>query len=527
MVLIGLTLMTFIGFSQNQKTHTNFLTLFSQEKNTQMPKLNNKFSSHQIKSNATKQLFHLKEANGLKQRLDSVVAPGSDKDEYTYDVRGNVLSNTYFEWDGDQWINFWKDDYAYDEKGNLTKYVSSEWDGNKWVNSWKEEYAFDEKGNLTQYVNSEWDGNKWVNSWKFESDYDDQNNLNEKIDFYGDGNDWIYNLKNKNEYDSNGNNILNSNYYWDGFQWVNYWRNELAYDENGNDTLFIGYIGDGDTWVTSGKAELSYDLFQNLSLYENYTFMDSVFVKIAFMESFYNENENHNIKETKYYNFGNDQWELFQRDEYNYDANWNLIQKDIFSFSENQWINVEKEESVYDEYGNRIEYTYSTIYNDNEQLLPEWKEEYTYDNNFTFEDLILPFTPYDLESASQEGSNIILMFKHKLTHLIFYESYGNDLAITGDYTIYYSEHNTTGINNYNSASNVNVFPNPATNQVSFNIDASINQFTLEFYDLQGKLVMSKIGENNTPVSIEILNKGLYFYRLTENQNLYTGKFMVK
>jgi hypothetical protein len=78
-----------------------------------------------------------------------------------------------------------------------------------------------------------------------------------------------------------------------------------------------------------------------------------------------------------------------------------------------------------------------------------------------------------------------------------------------------------------SAYNVNVFPNPATNQITFKIDASVGQFIVEFYDIQGKLVLSQLSYNNSPVSIESLDEGLYFYRLSDNLNFYTGKIMVK
>ena len=109
----------------------------------------------------------------------------------------------------------------------------------------------------------------------------------------------------------------------------------------------------------------------------------------------------------------------------------------------------------------------------------------------------------------------------------YYEGNGDGWIIAGDFFIYYSEQNITSVKDLNAANNGYVYPNPATNQVSFNIDALADQFTVEFYNIQGKLVMSKISENNRPVSIESLNKGLYFYRLSENQNLFTGKIMVK
>jgi hypothetical protein len=195
-----------------------------------------------------------------------------------------------------------------------------------------------------------------------------------------------------------------------------------------------------------------------------------------------------------------------------------------------------REESAYDGYGNRTNYVFLSIDGESEDftLLPMLRQVNVYDNSFSFEDLILPFTSSDFEDDNEneyEGEagqfDLNQMFNHKLTHLTNYEHDGDNWVSVGDYILYYSEQTITGVNDLNLVKNVNVYPNPATNQVTFNIDAAVGPLNVELYDLQGKLVLSRLVSNNNPVSIESLNSGLYFYRLSENQNFYTGKIMVK
>jgi hypothetical protein len=221
--------------------------------------------------------------------------------------------------------------------------------------------------------------------------------------------------------------------------------------------------------------------------------------------------------------------------EYEYDANGNITLSNLIYIDEGESFNFSKEEMVYDDFGNRTLYSYFEMDFENEELplIPKLREEYEYDNSYTFNDLILPFNSDDFESDLEFDveavlqMDINLIFKHKLTHLTYYDGDGDGWMMAEDYNVCYSEQNFTGVDDRNMADNVNVYPNPATNHVTFNIDASDGQFTVEFYDIHGKLVMNKTSENNSPVSIQSLNKGLYFYRISGNQNFYTGKFMVK
>ena len=87
---------------------------------------------------------------------------------------------------------------------------------------------------------------------------------------------------------------------------------------------------------------------------------------------------------------------------------------------------------------------------------------------------------------------------------------------------------TLGVNEMAAASNINVFPNPAQNVISFNIDPSKASLIL-VYDITGRLI------NSSPVTADkvILNtssfaNGMYTYALIGNDKgiLNRGKFSV-
>lgn len=462
------------------------------------PGINNNLLNFHNQNNSGKRLAYLKEANTLKQRLDSVVATGFDKDEFVYDASGNVLLDTYFEWNG-QWVNSWKEQYAYDSNGNRIQKIEYEWDGSKWMNLHKYESMYDAGNNQIQNAEYNWLGGQWTNLSKEEISYDSFGNQTQSVNYIGTGSPdglWVENRKNEYLFDTDGNLTQDIEYMWDGMLWNKTMKTEFDFEPNGK--MVLNTIDEWleNDWVKSGKFEPVY-------------------------------NENGLISQSLGYSWDVDlnQWINESKFEYAYDANQNLILFDIY-YSD---FNFMKMESVFDDFGNRTLYSIYLLDFETFELSPEWKEEYVFDNNFSFEDLILPFSSVDFES-NVEGSpvqNISEMFKHKVVHLTNYNGDAGSWMMQGDYSLYYSEQNITAVKDLNATKNVKVYPNPATNKISFNMGKYSNKFTVEFYDIQGKIVMSQLSESNRPVSIESLNKGLYFYRVSDNLNSYTGKFMVK
>lgn len=506
-ILISTAFLAVSVIGQNSKNHSGFFSKISKQKELSVPGISDKFLKFQVQNKLYKQFSQLKEADALKQRLDSLVDEGSDKEEYLYDTSGNLILDIYFDWDG-MWVKSGKDEYSYDSNGNQTQDISSDWYGTEWVNSWKTDNSYDSNNNRVKVVHSSWDEGSWINSYKQESFYDGDNYLTQNISYqwsYSPDNIWIESGKNEFVYDLNGNQTQNISYIFNNGDWEKISKIESVFEANEKNTKTFVYDWDGENWINSEKYETVYSA-------------------------------NENIIEYVYSAWNGVEWEEAAKFEYHYDSNGNRTLSDLIYFFEGQQIIFMREESAYDGYGNRTYYVFLSIDGESEDftLLPMWKQENVYDNSFSFEDLILPFKASDFEDDYEndfEGEvgqfDLNLLFKHKLTNIINYEHDGNNWQSVGDYKVYYSEQNITDVKDLNLAGSVNVYPNPATNNVTFNIDGLAGNLTVELYDIQGKLVLSKASDNNTPVSIENLKKGLYFYRLSDKSNFYTGKFMVK
>ena len=117
-------------------------------------------------------------------------------------------------------------------------------------------------------------------------------------------------------------------------------------------------------------------------------------------------------------------------------------------------------------------------------------------------------------------------------------SFDPAIAGVGNFTVAY---NYTDINNCsNSASQtvsvslctgidevantfVSIYPNPANDELSINLDEALNNSTIELYDSMGKLIINeKITAENTKLKIGYLPNGIYSVRVFSN-----GKQFVK
>jgi hypothetical protein len=63
--------------------------------------------------------------------------------------------------------------------------------------------------------------------------------------------------------------------------------------------------------------------------------------------------------------------------------------------------------------------------------------------------------------------------------------------------------------------------------VSFDADIPLSNATLQIFELQGRKIMTGIVENNVPVSVNHLAKGMYLYRISRDGTDYKGKFVIE
>ena len=91
----------------------------------------------------------------------------------------------------------------------------------------------------------------------------------------------------------------------------------------------------------------------------------------------------------------------------------------------------------------------------------------------------------------------------------------------------------TEINTLNTGFGVALSPNPANNEVNFTIKLQNSaNILIEIFNIEGKMIevvanqKLTIGTNKINHTVDHLNSGMYFYRVTEGQSSFTNKFTI-
>ncbi|MDP3916232.1 MAG: T9SS type A sorting domain-containing protein [Bacteroidota bacterium] len=435
-------------------------------------------SPFQRKMSFQKQANSLKSAQAIKQRLDSYTSQEWDeftnqwvideKVEFTYDDKWNVTLERYSEWNGasSQWILDSKYESTYDAKGNMTQQIEYNLNEiNQFLADEKSIYSYDANGNLTQHLDYRWNGNTntFVIDSKNDYAYDANGNLIQEINSSLDETTNKLVGKDKYEYKYNDNGKMSQSFssYWNQTtnQWIQNNKTEYTYDSKGNNTIVLGTSLNGlDQWYDSSKSEYTYD----------------------------------------------DKGQLTQQI---YSSKWT-----------GSWIEGDKNTYLYDDFGNIAQQI--SYYNRDGQT-NQWtdinKSENTYDNRYSFNDLILPW-------GDDEYFNNF--FRHMITEMRGYEwnIYTKQWILNFKAAIVYSPINVTSVNQLDTELS-RVYPNPVSEFVSFNLPDSYSQFTFELFDLQGRKLISKAIGSNEKVNMEGFQSGLYLYKLNVDGMVQSGKLV--
>jgi hypothetical protein len=321
--------------------------------------------------------------------------------------------------------------------------------------------------------------------------------------------------KNVYKYDTKGNRIQETDYYFSKSlnSLVGDVKYESTYNEVGQlltDTTF-SWNTSTNKWELTGKNETLYDNGKK-SVMINYYLSSGI-------------------------------WQNSRKIMYEYDTNGNIVLETGYSWSSGIWNNVYKTQYVYDanEIMTEMIYYYSDFSNN---WVMKSKEAYTNDGfnissglDYSWNSGKQSWTQYrkfecffDLNTLTSNvfSNELIDRFgKNKITSAKLYNYDGTNWVYNGLATMYYSTHdNLTGTKTV-ADDVLKVYPNPASDYITFNVDKMAGQFTVQLIDLQGKIVLNQLTSNDNMVSIDKLPKGLYLYKVTANSKVYNGKIIVK
>jgi len=384
----------------------------------------------------------------------------------------------------------------------LYYYIEMGWNNetSQWENSYKSEYTYDTNGNSTTKINSEWNNkaNQWGNNYKSECTYD-----------------------------ANGNMTALRSSIWNSEtrQWGNNYKTEYSYDADGNCTVEIGSFWNSDSsqWKDTEKYENTYNTNGNLTLRihshrKSYT---SQLENASKTQYTYDTNGNLTTKIYYLWNSESSQWENTEKYEYSYDANGNRTVKmyyGLWNSITNQWINPEKYEYTYDACGNPTVEMYSYWSNIKSQWIKNYKYEYTYDLKYNIGDIILPnfYVFYHRNSIVDKPIDFVGYY---------YCSVDSSWVKSKKGTYYYSPGTATSVSNI-SSTDYTVYPNPTSEYVIFDISEPSKISKVDIFTVQGKKILTQSLINKT-VDVSAFSKGIYFYQLSINGKVSSGKIVKK
>ena len=225
---------------------------------------------------------------------------------------------------------------------------------------------------------------------------------------------------------------------------------------------------------------------------------------------------------------------MLKRYNKDYSGNWNLSHKlinhytynetgsktaktnyDISYSSDSTTISyAQKNEFTYDNYGNMLTMTESDYKSDTRDYTIQGKYEFGYDISKNLSEVSM-------------GNLTGLECNNKLTDYKYYTYTDSKYVLAGTIKFYYSNRTIETGNAQIANQSFWISPNPVTEYVKFNVPGSEGHLSVVIINLQGKTVLEKQVENNAPLNINYLNKGLYLYKVTDNTTTYNGKIILK
>ena len=176
-----------------------------------------------------------------------------------------------------------------------------------------------------------------------------------------------------------------------------------------------------------------------------------------------------------------------------------------------------KSDYTYDGNGNPTLASYSSWDENSSQWTNSSKSDYNYDLSYNISDLILPDTWTFMQNYPGNITNM-------LEDINSFSFIDNAWISTQEVTYYYSEVNV-GINETFNIETV-VYPNPSSDYMLFKTDDTNKLLSIELFDIHGNMVLSITDYAGEEISVMHINKGLYFYKLSNSKNVTKGKVII-
>lgn len=495
--------------------------------------------------------FYQDEETGEWRGHNKEVQSWLDENNITLNIE-YVWNETEKKWDGDI-----KEEYSYNTNVQLDSVVKYVWVDGQWVFSEKDENEYDENGNNTQVVIFAWDAEKqgWSEKEKKEKIYNASNEkiLETEYERNTTTNVWDARVKKEISYHDNGVEETFTAYHYDSEteQWHSTFYARVNELDNEEMVVYYEFDETVNKWLPDYKYEVTYKNDSLMIMQEIFVWDSEIddWFKIArgeneynaagqptfeiFFEAFYfdelkyeykqiydyDENGNRTLSESYSWDKENEMWVGDYKQVSGYDENSNRILIESYDWDEENemWVGDYKSTRTYHADGNWLTYYLYNWDTENNDWVLRNADERIYDYNYTVDDLILPYEQWYhwgyyhhmwLEEIRKLWDEEVGFEERKRIH-------------------YYSEQLITSTVELN-LSNVKVFPNPASDNITITWDNKYSELELRIYDAGGRLLIDKLINKHEAISVNKLQSGLYLYQLSnDNELVSNGKISVK
>jgi len=322
--------------------------------------------------------------------------------------------------------------------------------------------------------------------------------------------------------ESNAITLLTGSVYYMNM-WVELLKVEFSYDENGMvSNIGVTYFDpDSFQWNDLMVIVLQHEgeVLTNLLIHLETNLQPGTPTSDLLITLEYNEDSR--IACTTLYLSDDDVQIPLQKTEFVYDSNFLTTSFDYsWELDMQTWVVKEKSTFEYDDHDNLVHILL------NDKVDSTWvafgKIGFSYDNDFGFHDLILP---YQYVSSFMDTKYSVL-FHHMMMKTAFYslDTLKNDWHMEGEIDYYYSAGDFSSVNEWNGEKTIEVYPNPASDFISFNIENN-DTYQLKLFDATGKTIYSRPIKKGDAVMLNGLESGIYFYQLIKDQHKISGKFI--
>jgi hypothetical protein len=165
------------------------------------------------------------------------------------------------------------------------------------------------------------------------------------------------------------------------------------------------------------------------------------------------------------------------------------------------------------------------------KILTNGDVDWIYTDN---KDLSVPIIWYPEYEEVRYGTNFLVVdfneINHKLVaagHKLFdYYNSGSHQTYADWYTVAFSSTARKGNLSADYNTDFNLYPNPVSNQLTLQLKDEITESQLAIIDLQGREVLTRnLFSNNETIDVTLLKPGIYFVRITYDDQVLNKKFV--